>query len=157
MTLFTSFTILVTTTGNLAQLTLNIMDFTSSMTSVSLPVGFSDTPGTYAAAHPRQSRSLTVQPSHRVFQLSQLHLQFTFIVMDFTSYMSSVRLQFGFSGAPCTNAAAKPRQSRSLTVQPRQQVFQLCQLHLQFTFFCMSAFGENIQYKLTPMDNLCSE
>src|SRR5699024_3658252 len=101
MTRFTSFTILVTTTGNLAQLTFNIMDFTSNM--------------------------------------------------------SSVRLQFGFSGAPCTNAAAESRQSCSLTVQPRQQVFQLCQLHLQFTFFCMSAFGENIQYKLTPIDNLCSE
>src|SRR5699024_10727469 len=101
MTRFTSFTILVTTTDNLAQLTFNIMDFTSNM--------------------------------------------------------SSVRLQFGFSGAPGTNAAAKPRQSRSLTVQPRQQVFQLCQLHLRFRFFCMSAFGKNIQYELTPIDNLCSE
>ncbi len=51
----------------------------------------------------------------------------------------------------------KPRHLRSAPGQPRQQIIQLRQLHLQLSFARAGAARENIQDQLRPVQNLAVE
>ncbi len=65
--------------------------------------------------------------------------------------MPPVCLQFGFARATGTNAAAQTGQYLSASGQPRQQITQLRQLHLQFAFFRSGIRSKNVKDQHGPV------
>ncbi len=66
----------------------------------------------------------------------------------------AVGFELGFAGASGSDAAAQPRHRRAVPAQPRQQIVQLRQFHLQLAFPGARAPGENIQDQLGPVQHL---
>ena len=64
-----------------------------------------------------------------------------------------VDFQLGLAGSAGANAAAEPRKVRPLARQARQEIFQLRQLDLQFSFIAARPLGKNIQNQLTAVDD----
>ncbi len=65
-----------------------------------------------------------------------------------------VGFEFGFAGTAGADAAAQPGHRRAVAGQPRQQIVQLRQLHLQLAFSRAGAARENIQDQLRPVEHL---
>ncbi len=65
-----------------------------------------------------------------------------------------VGFEFRFARTSGADAAAQPRHRRAVPGQPRQQIIQLRQLHLQLAFPRPRAARENIQDQLRPVQHL---
>src|ERR1700741_494026 len=72
---------------------------------------------------------------------------------DALSDSAPVHLQLGLSGTPGADTSPKPRQVRPLTRQPGQKIFELGQLHLNFSFVAASPLSENIKNQLTTVND----
>ena len=67
---------------------------------------------------------------------------------------AAVGFELGFAGTARADAAAQPRHRRAVPGQPRQQIVQLRQLHLQLAFPRARPPRENIQDQLGPVEHL---
>ena len=66
---------------------------------------------------------------------------------------AAVNFQFCFAGTGAADAAGQTGKGSVQMRQPRQQVFQLRQFHLNFSFTAVGAPGKNIQNNLSAVDN----
>jgi hypothetical protein len=64
-----------------------------------------------------------------------------------------VRFELRFTRPSGPDATAEPRHRRAMPCQPRQQVIQLCQFHLQLAFARPRPARENIQDQLRPVQD----
>ena len=69
----------------------------------------------------------------------------------------AVGFELGFAGASRADAAAQPRQRRAGADEPRQQVFQLRELHLQLAFARPRAAREDVEDELRAIDDLAAD
>ena len=81
--------------------------------------------------------------------LQQLLLQPGYAISNPTS----VDFQLGLTRPPTADATCEPRQSIVFDHQSRQQVLQLCHLHLYLSFPAFGPLGKNVQDKLSSVDN----
>ena len=65
----------------------------------------------------------------------------------------AVGFQFLFARAARADAAAQPRKLFAASGEPRQQIIQLRQLHLQLAFACARVHRENIQDQLRAVNH----
>ena len=70
---------------------------------------------------------------------------------------AAIGFQLRFARTSRADAAAQPRHLDSASGQPRQQIIQLRQLHLQLAFARAGAAGEYVQNQLRPVQNLAVE
>jgi hypothetical protein len=56
-----------------------------------------------------------------------------------------VRLQLGLAGSSSANSAAEPLQMGPGAVEAREEVIELCQLHLQLTLSALGPLGKDVQ------------
>ena len=66
---------------------------------------------------------------------------------------AAVGFELSLTGAACADAARKLRHLNSASAQPRQQVFQLRQFHLQLTFTGSRMSGKNVENKLGAIND----
>ena len=69
----------------------------------------------------------------------------------------AVGFELRFAGASRADAAAEPRQRVAGADQPRQQVFQLRELHLQLAFARPRAPREDVEDELRAIDDLAAD
>ena len=67
--------------------------------------------------------------------------------------LAAIGLQLGFARSAGTDAAAQLRHLHAAPCQPRQQILQLRQLHLQLPFTGARVPGKNIENQLRAIDH----
>ncbi len=77
--------------------------------------------------------------------------------LDARANAPAIGLELRFAGAARADAAAEPRQRRPRSGEPRQQVFQLRQLHLPLAFTRSRAAREDVEDQLRSIDDLALE
>src|SRR5574341_2245107 len=65
----------------------------------------------------------------------------------------AVDFQLGFAGAARADPAAQSRQMGPLPGEPRQQILELRQLHLQLALVTARPLGKDIEDQLTAVDD----
>ncbi len=73
--------------------------------------------------------------------------------MDALADPAAVDFQFGFTGTRPADAARQTGKRRVLVRQARQQILELRQLYLDFSFAAVRAMGKDIQDHLRAVDN----
>ena len=71
--------------------------------------------------------------------------------------LPAIHLELGFAGTSRSDAAAEPGHLNAASGQPRQQIVQLREFHLQLTFPRPRAPGEDVENQLRAIDNLALE
>ena len=70
---------------------------------------------------------------------------------------AAIRFELRLAGTACADAAAEPRQRVARADEPRQQVLQLRELHLQLAFARPRAAREDVEDQLRTVDHLSLE
>ncbi len=70
---------------------------------------------------------------------------------------TSIDFQFRFPWTSRADTAAQSAQGQAFANQPWQQIFQLRQLHLQFTFSRLRSLRENVENQFSAIDNFYTD
>ena len=86
------------------------------------------------------------------------HLEVALNLVDPLAHLAAIHLELALAlAAAHANAALLPRQVRPEARQPRQQVVQLRQLHLELAFTRAGALGEDVENQRCAVENLALE